>query len=304
MGDDFEVFVPDDSFQRFVFRPQMGEEIVSEAQNTPEPSAPQQAESDNLGPSQQDNSMINMVFTGESILSFRTMLKRYNLWRRENLNIADSGDEFVYTTDINLAAYPCLRGKVSGAVDFSTNGEYNFVNTVLMHWATYAFQGFRGSIRYKALANMTNTSSVIQGNVTVQRKPLGDMLYAKNQDVVTSFFYQSAAAASVVLDYSAPITRINTGVRGLTYTNMDINSATEFEIPYYSRDRFVPGKVQNWTDVVQQVEGFKVKFNGVVTDKSVMDFYVAAGEDFQVYMWTGLPRMYCESIPPSPEEPG
>jgi hypothetical protein len=304
MGDDFEVFVPDDSFQRFVFRPQMGEEIVSEAQNTPEPSAPQQAESDKLGPSQQDNSMINMVFTGESILSFRTMLKRYNLWRRENLNIADSGDEFVYTTDINLAAYPFLRGKVSGAVDFSTNGEYNFVNTVLMHWVTYAFQGFRGSIRYKALANMTNTSSVIQGNVTVQRKPLGDMLYAKNQDVVTSFFYQSAAAASVVLDYAAPITRINTGVRGLTYTNMDINSATEFEIPYYSRDRFVPGKVQNWTDVVQQVEGFKVKFNGVVTDKSVMDFYVAAGEDFQVYMWTGLPRMYCESFPPSPEEPG
>jgi hypothetical protein len=304
MGDDFEVFVPDDSFQRFVFRPQMGEEIVSEAQNTPEPSAPQQAESDNLGPSQQDNSMINMVFTGESILSFRTMLKRYNLWRRENLNIANSGNAFIYTNDINLAAYPFLRGNVTGAIDSSASGIYNFANTVLMHWVTYAFQGFRGSIRYKALANMTNTTSVIQGNVTVQRKPLGDMLYSKNQGNVTSFLYNSAAAASVVLDFAAPVTRVSTGVRGLVYTNLDINSASEFEIPYYSRDRFVPGKVQDWTETVQQVEGFKVKVNAIITDKSVMDFYVAAGEDFQVYMWTGLPRMYCESTPPLPVEPG
>jgi hypothetical protein len=304
MGDDFEVFVPDDSFQRFVFRPQMGEEIVSEAQNTPEPSAPQQADSDKLGPSQQDNSMINMVFTGESVLSFRTLLKRYNLWRRESLNRGVLGNAYVYTFDMNFAAYPFLRGNVAGAIDSSSSGLYNFANTVLLHWVTYAFQGFRGSIRYKALANQTNTQSILQGNVTVQRKPLGDTLYQKNSTNVTGFLYDSAAAASIVLDYAAPVTRINTGVRGLVYTNMDINTATEFEVPYYSQDRFVPGKVQDWTDTSQRVEGFKLKLNAVVGDRSVLDYYVAAGEDFQVYMWTGLPRMYCESTPPAPVEPG
>jgi hypothetical protein len=304
MGDDFEVFVPDDSFQRFVFRPQMGEEIVSEAQNTPEPSAPQQAESDNLGPSQQDNSMINMVFTGESILSFRTLLKRYNLWRRESLNQNLASSSNLVTTDINFAAYPFLRGNVAGGVDSGDTGEYNFVNTVLMHWVTYAFQGFRGSIRYKALANMTNTSSTTQGTVTVQRKPLGDMLYTRSQNTITSFLYNSAAAQSIVLDYAAPVTRINTGVRGLVYTNIDINSATEFEVPFYSQDRFVPGKVQDWTETSQRVEGFKIKVNAVVSGRSVLDMFVAAGEDFQVYMWTGLPRMYCESTPPLPVEPG
>jgi hypothetical protein len=304
MGEDFEVFVPDDSFQRFVFRPQMGEEIVSEAQNTPEPSAPQQAESDNLGPSQQDNSMINMGFTGESILSFRTLLKRYNLWRRESLNQNLASSSNLVTTDINFAAYPFLRGNVAGGVDSSDAGEYNFVNTVLMHWVTYAFQGFRGSIRYKALANMTNTSSTTQGTVTVQRKPLGDTIYKRSQNTITSFLYNSAAAQSIVLDYAAPVTRINTGVRGLVYTNVDINSATEFEVPFYSQDRFVPGKVQDWTDTPQRVEGYKLKCNAIVSDKSVLDLYVAAGEDFQVYMWTGLPRMYCESTPPLPVEPG
>jgi hypothetical protein len=282
----------------------MGEEIVSEAQNTPEPSAPQQAESDNLGPSQQDNSMINMVYTGESVLSFRTLLKRYNLWRRESLCRNVAGANFAHTFDMNFAAYPFLRGNVAGAIDSSTAGVYNFVNTVLMHWVTYSFQGFRGSIRYKALANMTATNSFLQGNITVQRKPLGDTLYEKNSANITAFLYDSAAAASVVLDYAAPVTRINTGVRGLLYTNLDINSASEFEIPYYSQDRFVPGKVQDWTDTPQRVEGYKLKCNAIVSDKSVLDLYVAAGEDFQVYMWTGLPRMYCESTPPLPVEPG
>jgi hypothetical protein len=307
MGDDFEVFVPDDSFQRFVFKPQMGEEIVSEAQNTPEPSAPQQADSDTLGVSLQDNSMINMVFTGESILSFRTMLKRYNLWRREMMNINASGGAFTYTQDINLAAYPFLRGAIPGAVDTATTGPYNFANTVLMHWVTYAFQGFRGSIRYKAIPINFNAAGngVLRANMTVQRKPIGDTIYQKNQGPVTNFIDPSFAAASIVLNYSNPVTRINTGVRGMTYTDFEVNQNTEFEMPYYSPERFVPGKISNWTSVPTPVEGYKCKINATINDKSVLDLYVGAGEDFQVYMWTGLPRMYCESVPPAADvQPG
>jgi hypothetical protein len=307
MGDDFEVFVPDDSFQRFVFKPQMGEEIVSEAQNTPEPSAPQQADSDTLGVSLQDNSMINMVFTGESILSFRTMLKRYNLWRREMMNINASGGAFTYTQDINFAAYPFLRGAIPGAVDTATTGPYNFANTVLMHWVTYAFQGFRGSIRYKAVPINFNSAGngVLRANMTVQRKPIGDTIYQKNQGPVTNFLDPSFAAASIVLNYSNPVTRINTGVRGMTYTDFEVNQNTEFEMPYYSPERFVPGKISNWTSVPTPVEGYKCKINATINDKSVLDMYVGAGEDFQVYMWTGLPRMYCESVPPAADvQPG
>jgi hypothetical protein len=299
MGDDFEVFVPDDSFQRFVFKPQMGEEIVSEAQNTPEPSAPQQADSDTLGVSLQDNSMINMVFTGESILSFRTLLKRYNLWRRESLNINAAGAAFSYTQDFNMAAYPFLRGAVPGAVDYATTGFYNFNNTVLMHWVTYAFQGFRGSIRYKALPVNATRNANVSGTMTVQRKPIGETLYERNQASITAFTNKNFAAASAVLNYSNPVTRINTGVRGMTFADFSVNQNTEFEIPYYSPERFVPGKISNWTSVPTPMEGFKIKLNSIVSDKSVLDLYVGAGEDFQVYMWTGLPRMYCESVPPA-----
>ena len=69
-GDDFEVFVPEDNFQRFVFfQPQSGAEVIPESQNTSEPSAPQRAESDHMGADLQYSSELNMVFAGESIVS-------------------------------------------------------------------------------------------------------------------------------------------------------------------------------------------------------------------------------------------
>merc|ERR1712127_21194 len=79
---DFEVFVPDDHLQKFVFKPQSGiepqsgNEIVPESQDTEEPSAPEQSMSDILGPGIQNTQQINKVFAGETIVSFRTLLKR------------------------------------------------------------------------------------------------------------------------------------------------------------------------------------------------------------------------------------
>jgi len=84
MGDDFEVFVPSDQFQKYVYKPQMGMlpqagEIVPESENTTEPSAPLQDSTVKLGPTLQDGELINKVYTGECITTFRQMLKRYNL---------------------------------------------------------------------------------------------------------------------------------------------------------------------------------------------------------------------------------
>jgi len=63
MGDDFEVFVPDDHFQYFVFKPQSGfepqsGEVTPESQNTSEPSAPQQEESSSVGPGYTNSELV------------------------------------------------------------------------------------------------------------------------------------------------------------------------------------------------------------------------------------------------------
>lgn len=89
MGDDFEVFVPTEDFGYYTFAPQMSEPFVLEPQSskpevTPDSFSTQQDEPEHteavsIGPTISSLDKINTVFTGESIKSFRQMLKRYSL---------------------------------------------------------------------------------------------------------------------------------------------------------------------------------------------------------------------------------
>lgn len=308
MGDDFEVFVPDDHFQHFTFKPQSGYEVqsgseplVSESQNTAEPSAPQQDEAEKLGPTMSDNSDVNKVFTGESIASFRTLLKRYNLWT----TVSPEVDTDVVMNG-RFSMYPFLRGNVSGAVHLtSTAAPYNFCNTVLMHWCTLAFSGWRGSIRYKWLPRGPLWSGC-KPSLYVQRHGIRETEYDRNDVAPTSYTNASKAAASAVVDNTIGAGGLikpgvpGSGVKGQVYQSGYLNPAIEFELPYYSPYRFTPGKEEDHTQVNNFNEGYdwSIRLGGTVT--TAYDIHVAAGEDFQLYFFTGLPRMYYEPAPPAP----
>lgn len=300
MGDDFEVFVPDDHFQYFVCKPQSGTEtIVTESQNTEEPSAPQQQIAEKLGPTMSDNSEINRVFTGESIASFRTLLKRYNLWT----TIAPGTSSERRLTG-RLNNFPFYRGNVAGAVHTTAAlASYNYCNTVLLHWLSWAFSGYRGGIRYKILPRGDfNFDRDI--TLQIQRAPYGNTVY--NRFDAGPFVYStpSVAAAFSVAEYNAsglprslcPLS----GVKGCTYTTGRVNPCIEFELPYYSTFRFTPGKEENktTTNVFDEVFDYFIQVDGA--GSTALDFYVSAAEDFQFYFFTGLPRLYFEATVPVP----
>nr|ULG00109.1 MAG: putative structural protein [Salisharnavirus sp.] len=326
MGDDFEVFVPDDHFQYFVAKPQtsvarVGEEseeerddvrpqsgmeaqsgaLVSESQNTTEPSAPQQEVAEELGPTMSDNSDLNKVFTGESIASFRTMLKRYNLWT--SVSPLNSQSRVLSG---RYSMFPFLRGEVNGAVHETLIFErpYNFCNTVLLHWVTWAFSGWRGSIRYKWLlrgrANIDERLAMY-----VQRHPIGQLEYVANNEQSPQYATTSQAAQSVVVSQqigglprpNAPLA----GVKGQMYQSGYVNPAVEFELPYYSPFRFTPGKEENHTELNLFNEGYDYYLQQSSASSGAYDIHVAAGEDFQLYFFTGLPRLYFEPTPPEPD---
>lgn len=228
MGSDFEVFVPDDQFQNFVFKPQVGmETLIPESQDTAEPSAPQQSMSDKLGPSLQDNSMINLVYTGESIMSFRPLLKRYNFWRREAVATPTQTVRIAQ----RLSNYPFLRGNVRGAIDMTGVGSsYNYCNTILLHWVVAAHQGWRGSIRYKILTDVARTNNVanISSKFYVQRGENVGVApsYTKSVISVSDYVSPAAAAYEALGDFR--------GTKGLLFATDAINPSVEFEAPYYS----------------------------------------------------------------------
>jgi hypothetical protein len=304
MGDDFEVAVPEDRFQTFVLKPQSGD-LVTEAQSTEELDAPQQMMSTIIGLPPVEDSNLNKVFMGESIVSFRAMLKRYTLW-----NCIASTDSIPTLTIGRFPSFPYYRGNVSGAVDVrSGNIPYNYCNTLLLHWVRSGFSGSRGSIRYK----MVPTGVQAIGNrIEVQRAPYSRTSAAYRDGTLDLPFFsnQKDGRQSIMVNpeggSNLTIPRDEnsfSGALGVALTTTQVNGALEFEVPYYSPYRFTPGKPINYTSaqLYEAAWDYKVWFTARGTDaqSSAVNVYVAAGEDFQTYFFTGLPRMYREVNPPN-----
>jgi hypothetical protein len=244
---------------------------------------------------------LNLVFTGERIASFRQLLKRYNL----HSNIAYSDNAAIARIiSGRRSMFPYLRGNVAGAVNTRAGpAPYNFCNTVLLHWVTYAFSGWRGSIRWKLLPR-GDQGEYGMLRMEVSRAHTGEDEY--DQQTLGALFYgsQSQAAASAVVSDTVgglpAADRPLSGVRGVAITNSQVNPNLEFEMPFYSPFRFVAGKEENKTGIALFEEPWDFRIYARANTNFAVDAYVAAGEDFQCYFWTGLPPMYIEVSPPAP----
>lgn len=341
MGDDFEVFVPEDYFQQFVFKhadtdqnlsqtvaenvalglqveserqerkeaerkarrdangleQQSGSELTPESQNTSEPSAPAQTQSTIVGLGPAASPDINKVFIGEAIASFRTMLKRYHVWSVIGSHKNDS--TLVYG---RYGHFPYLRGGVAGAVDRTSKlRPYNYCNTVLLHWVRNAFQGWRGSIRYKMIPRgklSSNDYIQVQRAALKQNAPQYFQFQANSKTYNTrNLLRQSVINKTPQSGLPFPHQPLS-GYNGTAITFNHVNGVLEFEMPWYSNDRFEPGKPQSYTGQMKYSSSwdYNCDFGGGKT--TALDLYVAAGEDFQVYFFTGLPRMYYERFVP------
>lgn len=302
MGDDFEVAVPTDLFQRFVLAPQSGD-LVTEAMGTDEMDAPQQSTSTIIGLPPSDDSNLNKVYFGESIITFRTMLKRYTLW-----NVIPKLDTIPVISAGRFSNFPYLRGAVDGAVGSTGTVPYNYCNPLLLHWVRSAFSGSRGSIRYKLVPTGTQN---IGDRVEVSRSVFypGGKSYDFSSQAPGNWGTLEAAQKAIMSepDFGSGDTlpgpdRSFIGATGVALTTNSVNGALEFEVPYYSNNRFTPGKIQNFTGP-QLFEGtwdYRAWFmsNEPSSASAALNVYAAAGEDFQVYFFTGMPRLYYEDFPP------
>lgn len=307
-GDDFEVFVPNNDIGKYVLKPQSGvllepqsgeTEIVPESENTKEASAPVQDTTMKLGPTLQTEGLINKVFTGEAITSFRQMLKRYNLH-----TATSNGTSLARVLQVAQFNYPYLRGNVSGAIhrDVVLN-PYNFCNTVMLHWVTCMFSGWRGGIRWKIVprGDLSLTSPL---DMSVERF-YADISRGYSRRVTSPLITTGVSEAPFTAVMGSPPSEFGTaghmptGLTGMAYTHSVINPALEFEVPYYETDRFEPGKGQDYTTVFNQ--GFETNIFCDGGTNTTFNYYCAAGEDFQVFFFTGAPRIWYEANPPAPE---
>ena len=306
-GDDFEVYVPTEDFAHFVFKPQMGlemtpqsgEEVVPDSFGA-EQDKPEHETSLSIGPTMDGLDKVSTVFTGESIKSFRQILKRYNL--HSSLGVLSTGDRLIY---LNTAYFPFLRGHVTGAKDTTAvAATYNYCNTILMHWVVNCFSGWRGSIRTKVIPQGYYNTNDRLIKIHVERDLIDSGAY--NQYRIT----RVAAPAYANNNQAAEDAVVGTaglhktfGARGQMFNIDRINPVAEFEIPWYSNKRFIPGKIEDYTGTrgftAHEMSGvdYYISING--NNTTTLDFHHAIGEDFTTYFWTGCPPMYYEANPPA-----
>ena len=300
-GTDFMVGAPDDKYQKYVFKPQSGLE-ATDGDNTPENNAPEQSESLMLNPTPiMDH--LNEVYMGETIPSFRTLLKRYTIHRR----IPQRAGTSIAASRLfeRSCAFPYLRGNVPGAIDVTgAANPYNYCNTILIHWIRNMFAGWRGAIRYKVYVDSADAvdSNLNSGVRTIiERGPPTDFqtpLYTIDRGTLAVNDFATAEVQSRVMkgtSYRFDVTR------GGTIQSSKINPFAEAEIPFYAPIRFCPSKRSDYTGTTQflQIPKLHIHSEGVFARTGTMDVYVATGEDFQVYFFTGMPRIYYEASPPN-----
>lgn len=316
MGDDFEVFVPDNWFANFVYAPPLvGDSALVAAtmtkqmgETTPDAfvkiqDAPEQSESITIGPTMSGLDKISLVYTGESVKSFRTLLKRYALH-----TVVGNLTTFTRRIMIRQAYFPFLRGYVPNAINLDVSATpYNYCNTLLLHFITNCFSGFRGSIRYKIIprGNGSASNENIYNCIEVERAFNDNGVFPQysylSQAPVTPLNISVPAHGAVQSATGRP--RLN-GITGKMLALTTVNPVAEVEIPFYDNKRFIPGKILDLTGVrdrqAHELPSMLVEILTQSTAITTFDFYVAAGEDYTTYFWTGCPPMWFEGSPPSP----
>lgn len=317
MGDDFEVAVPDsDRFHRLrltdqanVVQPQ-SDEILPQANEVPN----EGDEKDRMDSKPHHVSNINTmsalttlsdqtnhIHFGESIRSFRQLLKRYTIhefppisgtatnaqllnWRRHLLPFEPgyTGDSSSLTTTVNVG---------------TTNDEYVYGYMTLPRYLSCAFGGWKGGMRYvwdfsrvSAASTRTKEFAIVSiNNDDSDTTPT-------NSSTVLNDTTTVAGKASQILalgEYQ--------GFDGMTMQCMQVNPTMNFEVPYYSEYRFTPAKQRvDYDTEMFAMPMYNVGHYGEKGDGSdSITVYTATAEDFTCFMFLGAPIFYYEGTPPS-----
>lgn len=291
-GEDFEVAGPTDVMLRALeFEPQSGyevmephsgtegEEMIDETDNVPEsPSG--------IAPIGQQESLDNPnshVFFGESFASIRALLKRYTY----HMTYSNSDFDYAYMMESN---FPTEKGQsvsprhatAVSATPAST--AYTYCAMTYLNWFTPCYVGWRGGLRSKYIAPTQENIYVRRLGKPVAQANCGDFnaVTANNTSYDSLLVFQNWSGAD--------------------YTFGNIDGAAEVEFPFYSWKRFAPARrfLNGFTATGLEEMGENAG-HVVIMDNctgGVVHRFVAAGDDFSLFMFIGCPGVLRRGVPP------
>lgn len=257
----------------------------------------------------------NLMHFGESIRSFRQLIKRYNAheWITPWGQQTPSADGR-YIVKIQRPALPFEPGyspkvnitqttRVPRNIGTTPNARgYAYSIMTLLRYLTTGYVGWRGSVRYLVDTSTLACTCTATGPLTVTRY---SECAPETESAIVNVPYTNQGQQQRMVNYDDA-----SGQEGFIVQNVLVNPTTAFEVPYYSEKRFSPARNLTNFDLVGPNYGpcWKLRMPIVLpsagdslvkVENSQLSTFVAAGEDFSVGFFVGAPIFYYEGIPPT-----
>lgn len=226
---------------------------------------------------------VNQVVFGETITSYRALLKRYVTY------MFASGAPASVTLPCRwrmlVRDYPLYPGKDTfGIHATSTAQNTNFVYMTLINYLGMAHSMYRGGIKWKSHAYCNANSPICleftRSNFT-----------GAHTNWVTSSYATAAGSSEPSAAY---LNNISSSVEGRVLNNIGFNPYMEVEAPFWYTERFLNPKHLRTNGINGNLTEYQIPY-AVVTKRLDVSLYCAAAEDFQIQMYTGPPQLWSSS---------
>jgi hypothetical protein len=301
-GDDFELAVPTSQYLKQMtvtslnnkLKPQalelplsaQAEEVTHELKPTSGTVIDQHAGSSQL------TDASNLVYFGESVRSFRSLLKRYNLSRFLRLTNVAVG---VYHWWFRVFAFPPYPQKYATPGRFTyTDGDLDVRQpglVTLLNYLSVGYVGWRGSLRMfvdVVSDNVDGSSGLSNLSATLDHVPstyedYGSQVLSGNTGDVIQEYY----------DYDH-------GLDGKAYESSGVQPTLSVDIPYYNNLRFSPTRSAYVPTTIgpDNSDNQRILLTGDYAAGGRGDawtrVHMATGEDFNLFFYIGPPRFFMD----------
>jgi hypothetical protein len=249
-------------------------EVIPPAENDPLTSAPIEQANSCL-----DTDSTNLVYFGETITSFRALLKRYN-YHSSQLAF---GNAIGNIWKVTAPDFPDPRGYYTWGANSDGVNNVNYNPTTLLNYLAPAYLCRRGGLRSKYMftGDITSTTPCI-----MVRENLAPGDNHSNAELGINITDKDLFALG--RESSWPMSW-----PGAEVTDLNIQSTIEVELPHYNNLRF---QLTKDVDMPSHSRAFNVNWHSfytTITSGSThsVDRYVSVAEDFNLVLFQGCPVM-------------
>lgn len=256
-----------------------------------------------IQPGSLDNT--NEVYFGETIKSFRTLLKRYTM--SDVVQIGSVAPDTTTGIVIQRPSFPMEPGYTNKANAASLTTVTSNIGTspaarpyfygylTPLRYISSGFVGWRGGIRWKSTISLPCACGVMEGPMVVTRYSGCDP-----QNIISDL--TTTIGNNFQLQFLTLFDESQTLDDGGQITVPAIEPVLGFESPYMSRYRFLYSRrLASFKpdELTERSPCWKIAFQSRSNVSLKQQFYCSIAEDFNLGMYIGAPVFYLESVPPT-----